>query len=304
MLVSDLLAQVRARPAPRHRSPCELPAPLGAASVGVALIVGPPRSGTTLVSRLLSSVPRACSLSEPFLARSVLPDWRFQRLLYQFQRENRLARRRAPHNVTDQRYLTFLREMAAENGLSRLLLKETFRGYGDWPTWRNEALLGRLTQAPTVGILRDPVDVAASTLKLCRWVTGWRGRLLRLRWPNTPWFCNEFAVAEWAAHNWVCFVDWARSAAVPLIHYERLTREPQATLIHICQRLRLPALSSPREGAPQTGVFGGIGDPGVMRRPPRSVSAGSVGLGAALPRKIRERVRSIVAARLADCDGV
>lgn len=187
--------------------------------------------------------------------------------------------------------------MSAENGLEHLILKETFRGVGGPASWRNETTLTNLADAPTIGVIRDPFDLAASTIKLCRWVTGWRGRLLRVRWPDIPWFKDSDNVAEWAARNWLAFLDWAEQTAIPVFQYEKLTREPAAVLAEICNALRLPCTPSLATSTAKTGVFGGLGDPGVINKPARAIDARSVGHGAALTPVQRERVRQIVASR-------
>ena len=63
-------------------------------------LIGPPRSGTTLVGYLLGGLDGVMSLSEPYLARGILDNWQLQRFYYQFQRDACLCRLRPSRSPT------------------------------------------------------------------------------------------------------------------------------------------------------------------------------------------------------------
>src|SRR5437870_5426505 len=124
-------------------------------------VIGPPRSGTTLLGFLLAGGPGVLSISEPHLARRVMPDWKFQRFSQRFQRENRLNRVHAPIHADDERFLRWLERLAMRNGFTTLAIKETFRSGAAVPTWNSAELLERLIgRFPTVFLVRHPYDVA------------------------------------------------------------------------------------------------------------------------------------------------
>ena len=59
-------------------------------------MIGPPRTGTTLLSRLLASSEGVLSLSEPFHLHAILHRWVLAGYYWQFQRHCHLRRTPLP----------------------------------------------------------------------------------------------------------------------------------------------------------------------------------------------------------------
>lgn len=261
----------------------------------VALLVGTPRSGTTLVSSMLGGARGVLSLSEPYLTHAVMPDWKLHRFFWRFQRDAGLRRRPPPFRGDARAFGRFMAATAAENGFGCLAVKETFRSAPVHAAWDNIALLGELASQASAcaALIRDPFDTAASTINFCRPILGLLGRAARIRWPNTPLFRDADAVAEWAARNWATYVDWVRERGLPLMRYEDFVAEPAARLPELCARLGIefdPAMLTPQ---PRGKTFWGIGDPEVVRRPRRTVDRKAVGRGAKLSDRQRAAVREL-----------
>jgi len=263
----------------------------------VCYVIGPPRSGTTLVGYLLAGGAATLSLSEPFLTWAILPDWALQRFYCKYQRSAGLRRRRPPFRPDRTQFQRFLHRMAAENGFDALVVKETYRRTGLSPQWHNEPLLEWLVRsgAPAVGLIRQPCDLAASSLHLFRWVTGPRRWLVRLRAPHAPAFRDRTAVVRWAAQNWNAFVAWARRHQLPLFRYEDIISQPQIQLPVICQRCGLEFRETMLDHRHPRSAFGGMGDWRVLRTP-RPIDRRSVGRGGELTEGQRAVVRELCAA--------
>jgi hypothetical protein len=256
-------------------------------------IIGPPRSGTTLLAYMLGGAPGVLSVSEPHLARAILPDWKFQRMIRRFQRENGLKRVHFPHARTDSGLRVALEALAATNSFETLSIKETYRTNVSRPSWDNAELMDELAASfPTILLIRHPYDVAASTVNLCRWATGWRGRLLRLRWRDLPLFADSNAVVRWAAQNWAAYGEWAVRCHRPLFRYEELVSDPPR-VAEVCSVLGMRFDAAMLDYRRPRQAFGGIGDPGVMHKPPRPVDRSAIGRGAALTAMQRAVVREV-----------
>ena len=113
--------------------------------VNPVFIIGPPRTGTTLLARLLAGAPGVLSLSEPFLVQAVAPPWRLRRFLCRYQKSAGLIPVPPPRDCNADRLLTFLHSLAARNNLPVLAVKETFRDIARDSAWDNIDLLDRLT---------------------------------------------------------------------------------------------------------------------------------------------------------------
>lgn len=163
------------------------------------------------------------------------------------------------------------------------------------PVWHNALLLSTLlTRADAaVGLIRDPADLAASSIGLCGWNLGLTGRLVRIRWPQLPAFRSATDVVRWAADNWLCYVDWMRRHDVPLFRYEDLVRHPQIELPKICEHCDLPVGEETLDAMKARPAFGGIGDPGLMTGPTRGIDTNSIGKGRTLNDAQRGIVREI-----------
>lgn len=237
-----------------------------------AYIIGPPRSGTTLLASMLAAGDGVLSLSEPWLAHAILPVWRRQRFFRRMQCDGRLPRIRPPFDDRRDAFARFLGAMARRGGFSRLLVKETFRDGLRLASWNNLDLMDALVESgsPCVAVVRDPYAVAASSIRLAApllRLRGWSGAAYRLLVPFVPAFWTADDVVLAAARNWVSFAAWQRRHGLPIVRYEELVRSPETTFPRVCERLHIPF--QPRMLDPRCAgrSFGGFGDPETMRRP-------------------------------------
>lgn len=260
---------------PGNPPPAGVPARASAAreDPSTHYVIGPPRSGTTLVAYLLAGAPGTLALSEPHLAYDALPAWKLHRLHRRVQAEGRLQRLRPPAPGSRAAYARYMVELARVNARRRLLIKETFRA-GSLPRrWRNAGLLAEIAGrgAPAVFLIRDPYETAASTVRLAGAITGVRGRLVRVRWPQLPWFRDADAVVRWAAENWRAYAEWLGAGGWRAIRFEDLLDDPERGLRRVCAACGLPFAASMLDLRAPRAAFGGLGDPGVLLRPPRDL---------------------------------
>ena len=82
-------------------------------------VIGPPRSGTTLVGLLFAGGGDALSLSEPYLTHSILPDWQLQRFFHSFEKKARLRRMRPPNHAGAGAMGRFFRRLAKSARFAR-----------------------------------------------------------------------------------------------------------------------------------------------------------------------------------------
>ncbi len=262
------------------------------------LIIGPPRSGTTLLAFVIGGGSRVLSLSEPYLVRALLPDWRLQRFFRRLQRQAKLPSIPLQPRANLAAFGQFLRQTAAAGGLPIVAIKETFHEYGlgsHGECWRNEGILNELvaTSAATIAIVRHPLDTAASTVNLAEpWVVGWLGRLVRITAPRAPYFANRTAVVRTAAANWSGFVEWATARQLPMIRYEDLVADTRGVLGEVCRHLDIPREERMLDYRQPRTAFAGIGDPGVLDRPPRPVDRAAIGRGDTLTAEQQAIVRA------------
>lgn len=113
--------------------------------VKTIFIVGPPRSGTTLLSYLVAGGDRVLSLSEPFLAHAIYSRWRLRWFFVRVRRSGGLHPVRVPRNCDYDGFLTFLIELAQKNDLEFLVIKETYRAEREW---ENVELLEHVADGP------------------------------------------------------------------------------------------------------------------------------------------------------------
>ena len=260
-------------------------------AIGEMYVIGPPRSGTTLVGLLFAGGGDALSLSEPYLTHSILPDWQLQRFFHSFETKAGLRRMRPPNHARAETMGRFFRLLARENGFRRLVVKETYRREGLTGIWHNEPLLDDLAASgvPTVLLIRNPYDVAASTIKLCKWVIGFPGRLLRLRMPYLVSFTDREHVVRWAAANWVHYVEWTRRRGLPVERYEDIVSDPREAVQRICADRGIPYCEAMSDSTAPRVAFDGVGDWDVLRKP-RPVDKKAIGRG----RQLSDEERAIV----------
>lgn len=255
-------------------------------NVKPVFVIGPPRTGTTLLARLLAGADRVLSLSEPFHLLDILHPWALGLFYWRFQRRRDLHRLRLPSRCTPKRYLVFLQEMAGANGLRSLVIKEVFHELGLRPPFCNFELLDTIARgdAPLIAIIRHPCDTAVSTVGLLRWLLyGRRGCAVRLLWPSAPRFRDDREIVRWCAENWAHFAGWTRQRRLFVVRYEDLVESPARTLPRICDHVGLPFHQRMlNHHQHQPAAFGGIGDPKVLAQLDRPVHADSVGRGESL----------------------
>ena len=249
------------------------------------------------MGHLLSGADGVLCLSEPFLSYAVMTDWQLDRFYYNFQRSAGLRRLRPPHGSNAERYGAFLRKLTRMNGFRFLAIKETFRDERRSPRWCNVDLVEKLVRVgnPVVALVRHPYDIAASTIRLCSWVTGVRGWLLRCRWPTLPVYRNPTDVVRTAAYNWTRYCGWARQHELRLLRYEDYVAAPERHLQEICDRCDLPFDPRMLDYRRPRAAFGGLGDPGLLRKGPRPVTTRSVGQADKLTPEQRDIVKTACA---------
>ena len=196
-------------------------------------LVGPPRTGTTLLTYLLAGGEGILSLSEPFLIHAVSPPWHLHRFFSRLQKTLGLKRVAPPRTCSAAAFLAFLRELAARNGLATVLIKETFRDHGEGSTWHNVPWLEQLAAsgAAVIATIRHPYDAAVSAVRLTRRFPGIREFLTNaMMFPNCPRFSGDDEVVCWSARNWRRCLAWSRASRLTLIAYEQLVRDPRHCL--------------------------------------------------------------------------
>lgn len=275
--------------------------------IPLILVVGPPRTGTTLLGFLLGGGEGVFSLSEPFILYQLWKRRSLRWFFYWTQFKCRMKFRRVPDDCTAAEFLHFLKEMTYENGLTHLTIKETFHE-GDLPEmWRNAKLLGQLKSLAdyTVGITRHPFDAASSMFKLFYTLLfKWQKHILRRVFPYSPRFETTDDLVRWTANNWVYYATWAREHALPVVRYEDLVAEPEKSLQWVCDQVGLQYHDGMLNPQHKRAAFAGVGDPAVIWRPrgPRPVHSESVGRGKNLSEAHRDIIREICGETAAEYD--
>lgn len=266
----------------------------------VGVVIGPPRSGTTLVASMLARGRGVLSLSEPLLAWSIFGNWRRRKFLRRIAREAGLRGAEPPRRASEREFVEWLVERARVSGRSRVVLKETYRGGTPWPKWNNAGQVERLLDTsrgvptPLVAMVRHPYAVAASTIRLCAPLLGyggWQGFCIRLVWPVLPKPSRADEVVRIAARNWAAFADWLRGRDLTLVRYEELIARPREVLTTICSALDIP-FDEAMVDAHAPGRAIGLGDKDVLQGPPRAVDGASLARGEDLTSAQRATVRA------------
>lgn len=253
-------------------------------------VVGLPRSGTTLLAHLLAGGSGLLTLSEPFLVHSVVAHWRLKRYFSAVKKSACLRWAPPPPKDADEdELLSYLKNLAGENRLSTLIIKETYRVASNWD---NVALLDEIaSNYPVAAIIRHPVDVAVSSIRSFHWCRGTIGRLLRLWARDLPLFADDRALVEHIGFNWSRFVQWCRRHAAFTVLYEDLVSDPRSHLKALCEVCDLPFDEKMIDDHPRA-AFGGIGDPTVVHQP-RPVHKESVGRSHLLSPELHETLTRI-----------
>ncbi len=268
--------------------------------VPVAFAVGLPRSGTTLLGSLLAGADGSLSISEPYLAQSLYSDSRLRRFFSRVQRGGGLARLTPPKGANLEEMLGYMCELTSQSGLSRLIVKETYRSSREW---RNLELMNWIAESsrPTIALMRHPYDVAISSIRFTRWWRGMIGHALRLFAPRLPLFSNDREVVEHVADNWMSFFRWCRTHGIRVVRYEDLVTHPDEQMRIVCETLKIPfELRMLDPGHPRS-AFGGIGDPMVMKKKDRPVRRSSVGRKRELAPELQRLIADRCSSATADC---
>ena len=267
-------------------------------------LIGPPRTGTTLLARLLAAARGVLSLSEPFHLHTLLNPWVLRGFFRHFEWKHGLRRAAMELDCDEKGFFRYLKGMTRVNGMRHLVIKEVFK-QPELPTpFPNFEQLNRLldTRTAAVGIIRHPCDAAASTLGLLRWLLGkHRGCFIRWFWPTTPRFRDDNEIIRWAAINWNCFAEWTRRRGLYTIRYEDLVADPTNVLPRICQRVGIPFHHDMLDHHNhKPAAFGGIGDPKVLMKKDRPVYDHAVGRGQSLTARQYDLVRAHCGAAAAE----
>jgi hypothetical protein len=246
-------------------------------------VVGIPRSGTTLLGYLLAGGENVLCLSEPFFLRMVTPRRLLPWSLRWLHRAINIRHAPPPGSCDDERFLRYLEELADRHGSSFLVIKETYRV---GPAWENVEVLDRLAAGSdsVVAIVRDPYDTALSTLRFWRlWPARLQAvertlyRMVGLLGQVPPQFSDGRDLVHYVARNWVDFADWCQRHSLYVVRYEDLVHDPRPRLRELCEHCGLLFDERMLDHLHPRRSFAGIGDPGMMNRPPKPVSVHSTG---------------------------
>jgi hypothetical protein len=234
-------------------------AELSARSVNTAIVIGLPRSGTTLLAYLLAGGEKVVSLSEPFLSRAACRN-RFLNPLY-FPKIGKY-RITPPGDCDEIGFLKYLKDFSRDRGFSSLIIKETYRLA---PYLENIELLDRIAASgeSLAVITRHPYDTATSTIRWARHqLRGAPGLLNRIMVPGFPDFSGDRQVVEWFAQNWLSFAHWIRSRQYFTVRYEDVVRDPGPCLQELCEHCNVPFTQKMLDNNQPHLFIGMSGDPG------------------------------------------
>lgn len=259
-------------------------------------IIGPPRTGTTLLAKLLGGGDKVLSLSEPFHLDDLLPHWALNYWFKSLLKKSGMVRLPLPRIRNYDEYFVYLRNLAAANQMRYLVMKECFHELELNKPWANFELLDGFAAAghPIIAITRHPCDTIASTTKLLRKLFfGYTGVLIRLMWPSVPRFKDDDHIVRWAARNWAHFMDWAKDRNLYVVRYEDLVKDPGTALRGICDHVGMPFHERMLDHTHVPQGFGGIGAPEVLFKAPKPVDTSSVGRGKSLAAEHQRAIRSL-----------
>lgn len=253
-------------------------------SIPTLFVVGLPRSGTTLLGYLLAGGDDVLCLSEPYFHRALRYDWLFRWSFHRMLRSSNIYQLSPPRNCDDNRFLQYLQELAVRNGSKNLVIKETYRLK---PAWENTELLNHIASGScqVVAIIRNPYDTVLSTIRFMRFGSTLFGKafggilhfLLHMLGSGHPRFTDNRQLVQYVARNWVDFLDWCKRHHLFVVRYEDLVNDPRTWLQKLCDNSGVPFDEHMLDHQHPRTSFGGIGDPGIMNRPPKPVNIRSTG---------------------------
>ncbi len=266
-------------------------------------IVGPPRTGTTLLAKLMGGGDKVLSLSEPFHLDDLLPHWALKYWFRSLLKRAGMVRVPMPRVRNYDEYFTYLKDLARANQMNYLVMKECFHELELNKPWANFELLDGFAAAghPIIAITRHPCDTIASTLKLLnKLFFGYTGVLIRLMWPSVPRFTDDEHIVRWAARNWAHFMDWARDRRLFIVRYEDLVQDPASAMMRICESVGMPYHERMIDHKHMPPGFGGIGAPEVLFKAPKPVDTSSVGRGKNLSHDHQRAIRALCGTQAAE----
>jgi hypothetical protein len=231
-------------------------------NVQTTIVIGLPRSGTTLLAYMLAGGDSVLSLSEPFLSRAVCRHRLLNWLYFPKIRKSRIS---PPRNSDEIGFLTYLKNFSKNIGFSSLIIKETYR---QKPCLENTELIKRLVSngEQVVAITRHPYDTSISTIRLFRQLRGVKGKLMRIIISGLPVISDDRVVVEWFANNWLSFAYWCKQNQPFVVRYEDLVRNPEPHLQEICRRYDIPFNRKMLNNTHPRFYSGMSGDPGGLKR--------------------------------------
>jgi hypothetical protein len=251
------------------------------------LVIGVPRSGTTLLTNLLAQHTHVTCLSEPFLPLAIPGNFRLRRFCRKLANQAGAPYLPPPMDRDPSNFLDYLHRLMDLND-NTLVIKETYRSdYG----LQNGPLFDLFAQEkyPVVGIRRHPLSVVASSLRFYGRFKGIRRQLMRLAIPNLPDYGTDSEMAAYMAENWLSYEYWCKEHAIPMISYEELINDPESTLDNARDLLHIPVHTM--DNGSNRKRLSGIGDSMGMRSL-KPVPMGDPGKAlSALPETIVQIVR-------------
>jgi hypothetical protein len=256
-------------------------------NVQTTVLVGLPRSGTTLLAYLLAGGKSVLSLSEPFLSKSVRRHRLLNGIYFPKIRNFRIS---PPAGCDEMGFLAYLKNFSFDVGYTFLIIKETYRLR---PYLENTALLDRLVDGgeSVVAITRHPYDTAVSTMRLFRQLRGVGGKLMRIIVSNMPATTDDREVVQWFAENWLSFAHWCKEKQLLTLRYEDLVRDPSHCLQELCEHHGIPFTGEMLNYNHPHAFYGVSGDSGVIKKDHDSLYVRPVGRQDKLKLEFRDMIR-------------
>lgn len=200
-------------------------------TINTVLIVGPPRTGTTLLGYLLAGGKDVLYLSEPFIMiihnRNVIK--KIDRLILKKRFKVDPPKIDDIHN-----WVQYFKKIAASNKCHHLLIKETFRLH---PVLSSSQAIEKLISEfdSSIAIIRHPYNTVFSTIKHLRPWCGIIGTFLRIINPEIYKFKDETEIVKWSCKNWLSFYKKFTTQNSKLVKYEDLVNNTESELQRVSQ---------------------------------------------------------------------
>ena len=170
----------------------------GLQNINTVLILGPPRTGTTLLGYLLAGGKHVQYFSEPFIFpknRKIIKQIIRLRLRKKFNLT-------PPKNDGMQSLLQYFKNVATNYHCEHLLIKETYRMNFVLPNSQEiEQIISKFDSS--IAVVRHPYNAAYSTIQNLRYWHGISGTFLLLINPEIYKFKDDTEILEWFCENWI-----------------------------------------------------------------------------------------------------